>query len=76
MSQAAISITLFLVVLILLLLVVIGGAIAGGLAWRRYQRRERLREAIAQARIYALLQGRTPATRRPAVLLPPDERVG
>jgi len=75
-TSAATSITLFLVMVILLMLLLAGGAVAAVLYWRRYQRREQLRDALAQAQALALLQGaRLPAghTARPAL---PQQQAG
>lgn len=61
-TSAAMSITLFLVVVILLMVLVVGGGAVGWLWWKGYRRREKLREAVAQAQVYALLNGaRLPA---------------
>lgn len=72
-TSAATSITLFLVMVILFSLLLAVGAVAAVLYWRRYQRREQLRDTLAQAQALALLQGaRLPAGHgaRPALPQP------
>jgi len=67
-TSAASSITTFLLAVILALVLAVIGAVVGRQWWKRHQRWERMREALAQAQVYALLQGaRLPAPRRPAL---------
>jgi len=65
--SAAASIIAFLLTVILGLIAAVIGVIFGRQWWRTHQEREKMRRALTQAQIYALLSGaRMPAPRRPA----------
>lgn len=67
-TSAAMSITLFLVAVILTVILLAGGVVAGRHWLQGYREREKIRKALQQARVYALLQGaRPPTPRRPSM---------
>lgn len=66
-TSAATSITLFLLAVISSIVLLAGGVVIGLAWWTRYQERERMRKAVQQAQVYALLNGaRLPAGGHPA----------
>ena len=72
--SAATSIIAFLLAVILGLIAAVIGAIFGHQWWRNRQEREKMRRALTQAQIYALLNGaRMPAPRRPTAPATPAQ---
>lgn len=70
-TSAATSITLFLLAVLFGFALLAVGTAAAVMYWRRYQRREQFRDALAQAQILAVMQGtRPPAGYAPRPALP------
>lgn len=75
-TSAATSITLFLLVIILSVVLLAGGVAIGWHWLRGYQEREKMRKAVQQAQVYALLNGAHSAagvhhnTARPSIPAP------
>jgi len=69
--SAAMSIIVFLLVIIVALVVAAVSTVVGWQWWKRYQKRQKMRDVLEQAQLYALLQGtRLPSPRSTAGALP------
>jgi len=76
-TSAATTIIVFLLILILALILAAVGAVVGWHWLQAHQKREKMRKALTQAQIYALLSGaRMPAPRRPATPATPTRADG